>query len=97
MTPDDLSPHWYEFPYDPASETGAVFEGDSVTIYFKDGQRGDDDLSKNGILADPGGPAIVGADNTPAPIPDAIDTAGAGGSSGGGGGCFIDSIFNHLP
>jgi hypothetical protein len=51
---------WYQFDWDEESETGAVFEDlnsdgtDDITLYFKDGMRGDDDGAPNGIILDPG-------------------------------------------
>jgi hypothetical protein len=59
--------HWYEFLYD--GTTGAEFVqefipnlGHIVTrriiVHFVDGARGDLDLEANGIIRDPGGPAM---------------------------------------
>jgi len=53
-TPDDPSDHWYEFLYD--GQTGAVIDGNTITLYFVDGERGDDDLEANGTIVDQGGP-----------------------------------------
>ena len=55
-TPDDPTDHWYEFTYN--GETGAVIVGNRVTLHFVDGKRGDSDLSANGVIVDPGGPAL---------------------------------------
>ncbi len=63
-TVDDPTPHWYEFLFDGL--TGAeIFAGpdadtepEIIILHFVDGQRGDDDLSANGQLKDPGGPAF---------------------------------------
>ena len=52
----DPEPHWYEFMYD--GQTGAQIGGNVVTLHFEDGQRGDNDLTSNGIIVDPGGPAV---------------------------------------
>lgn len=60
-TPNAQTNHWYEFSYDNASGTGAVINGNIITLYFKDGQRGDADLTVNGTITDPGGPVKVGA------------------------------------
>ncbi len=57
-TPDNQQPHWYEFLYD--GTTGAVISDNIVTLYFVDGQRGDHDLTANGIIVDPGAPAFAG-------------------------------------
>ncbi len=54
-TASDPTPHWYEFLFD--GETGAVLTPGKVTLYFKDGARGDDDLLMNGVIKDPGGPS----------------------------------------
>jgi hypothetical protein len=78
-TPNDPSPHWYEFLFDAA--TGAEFAGDRVILHLQDGQRGDDDLTANGAIMDPGAVAI--ATTPPAPPPPAP----SGG--GGGGGCAM--------
>jgi hypothetical protein len=91
--------HWYEFMYDQTSETGAVLGGDSITLYLKDGQLGDDDLSENGVISDPGGPGIleVVEDTIPTPpIPSTYQIGGGDTTSSGssGSGCFIDSISN---
>ena len=55
-TDDDPSPHWYEFDYD--GTTGAVMGRNSIRLIFRDGERGDDDRSVNGEIAEPGGPAL---------------------------------------
>ena len=57
-TPDDAEPHWYEFVYD--GETGAQFPAaGKIVLHFKDGERGDDDLRRNGEIAGVGGPALT--------------------------------------
>jgi hypothetical protein len=75
-TPDDPSPHWYEFRFD--ATTGAEVAGDQVRLHLQDGQRGDDDLTENGAIMDPGAVAIA----TPPPPPSS-------GDGGGGGGCAM--------
>jgi hypothetical protein len=69
-TPDNETQHWYDFAFDPNSQTGAVFPGQTdpltgevvpagmINLHFVDGRRGDDDLSANGTIADAGGPAL---------------------------------------
>jgi hypothetical protein len=88
-TPDNPVDHWYEFMYDDATKTGAVINGNVITLHFVDGKRGDDDLTANGTIEDVGGPA-----KTMAITPGGGDTGGtsSSGSSGGGGGCFISTI-----
>jgi VCBS repeat-containing protein len=57
-TPDAPAPHWYEFLYD--GTTGAVIDSAShtITLHFVDGLRGDHDLMLNGVVVDPGTPAL---------------------------------------
>ena len=58
--PTNNVPHWYEFLYDPATDTGVELLDDVLTMTFTDGARGDDDLdATNGIIIDQGGPAFV--------------------------------------
>jgi len=56
-TPENPTPHWYEFTFDGA--TGARIHGNRINLWFVDGDRGDHDLAANGIIKDPGGPAII--------------------------------------
>ncbi len=65
---------WYSFEYLEASNTGAVFDGNRVTLHFVDGGRGDHETGQNGRIVDPGGPALLSASSS---------------SSGGGGGCSM--------
>jgi len=60
-TPADPSDHWYLFNFDAESGTGAQINGNTITLHFVDGQRGDADLTVNGEISDPGGPAIYSA------------------------------------
>ena len=55
--PGDSAPHWYPFLFD--GTTGAEINGNVITLHFVDGQRGDDDLTANGSITDPGGPAFT--------------------------------------
>ncbi len=61
--PDDITNHWYEFMYD--GDTGAEILQDAartrVVLHFKDGERGDKDLTANGRIADPGAPGVRGS------------------------------------
>ncbi|MBN2863127.1 MAG: T9SS type A sorting domain-containing protein [Bacteroidales bacterium] len=61
ITPDNLEPHWYDFTYD--GQTGAQINGSIITLHFVDGLRGDEDITANGSIKEPGGPAITGATN----------------------------------
>ncbi len=45
---DSQSKHWYKFTYDASTQTGAVIDGNIVTLYLVDGSRGDADLIVNG-------------------------------------------------
>ncbi|NOZ29074.1 MAG: DUF11 domain-containing protein [Chloroflexi bacterium] len=55
-TPTDPLPHWYRFMYD--GTTGVeIVDAHTLLIHLVDGQRGDDDLTANGEIVDPGGPA----------------------------------------
>ena len=56
-TPLDGTDHWYEFLYD--GTTGAELDGNVITLHFVDGERGDHDLTADGFIDDPGGPALV--------------------------------------
>jgi hypothetical protein len=55
VTEGNLIPHWYEFLYD--GETGAEISGNVVTLHLVDGKRGDNDLTANGMIEEPGAPA----------------------------------------
>ena len=56
-TPNNPTPHWYDFYFD--GETGAQFLGDKVILRFVDGKRGDDDITVNGMIFEPGGPGFI--------------------------------------
>ena len=56
-TPGDTSNHWYEFLFD--GSTGAQLGGNRITLRFRDGQRGDDDLSADGRIVVRGAPAVL--------------------------------------
>ena len=55
--PGNPDPHWYNFAYD--GQTGAEFQGDTITLHLRDGGRGDDDQRADGRFVDPGGPALA--------------------------------------
>jgi uncharacterized delta-60 repeat protein len=52
------TPHWYEF-YDDGM-TGVEIGEDQMRLWFLEGERGDSDLSANGVIINMGGPAIEG-------------------------------------
>jgi hypothetical protein len=65
QTPANHDFHWYQFLYrrptdsDDAGATGAEFiDSTHILLHFVDGGRGDDDLAKDGIITDTGGPAV---------------------------------------
>jgi hypothetical protein len=80
-TPGKAADHWYKFMYN--GETGARFRYEAgrtwIDLCFRDGGRGDDDLTENGIIVDVGGPA----------------TRGRRAMGGSGGGCFIRCIHGE--
>lgn len=82
-TPEDNNPHWYEFMYESNTETGAEIDGNTITLHFRDGERGDDFLGQDGTIIDQGGPGIAQSNG--------IDENSA--NSGGGGGCFVSSAM----
>jgi hypothetical protein len=59
-TPDNSEDHWYEFLFD--GDTGAIIHPETVDspprveLHLIDGQRGDADLTANGVIDDPGVP-----------------------------------------
>ena len=79
-TPDNPANHLYEFSFD--GETGAEFNGNEVILHFVDGKRGDSDLAANGVIADPGTPALRARNS-------------GGGGGGGGGGCRLHANGTH--
>jgi hypothetical protein len=66
--------------YESSTQTGAVINGNIITLYFIDGQRGDDDITANGIIIDQGGAGTY--------------TSSSGSSDDGrGGGCFVRAAY----
>ncbi|MEA2095975.1 MAG: choice-of-anchor U domain-containing protein, partial [Candidatus Cloacimonadota bacterium] len=80
-TPTNSKSHWYEFMYDSATLTGAKINGNKITLQFIDGQRGDDDITANGIIIDQGGPGTYSS------------SGGSPPDHGSGGGCFIRAAY----
>jgi len=68
-TPDNPTPHWYDFGFD--GTTGARVVGNRMVLSFVDGQRGDSDLSENGVIVDPGVP-VAGLNQSPSAQPDTV-------------------------
>ncbi len=55
QTPVLPLPHWYQFMYD--LQTGAeIIQSNIVDLHFLDGERGDNDITENGFIIEPGGP-----------------------------------------
>ena len=50
-TSSNTTPHWYQYP-------GAVIAGNTVTLTLTDGLDGDDDMTANRVISDPGGPGV---------------------------------------
>ncbi|MCK6685849.1 MAG: putative Ig domain-containing protein, partial [Thermoanaerobaculia bacterium] len=61
VTPDLQVPHWYSFLYDGTTGAEIFHEATRtrIVLHFCDGLRGDGDIIKNGVIADPGGPAAA--------------------------------------
>jgi hypothetical protein len=83
-TPDTPTVHWYLWMYDPKTDTGAQINGHVITLHFVDGARGDDDLTANGTIVDPGAPGFADpftvtntADSGPGSLRQAILNANA--------------------
>jgi hypothetical protein len=77
-TPGNPTPHWYEFNYD--GQTGALIDGNVIYLSFVDGLRGDDDLTANGIIVEPGAPVFL--DKTPPAPPVILEIADDTGTVG---------------
>ncbi len=64
-TPADHADHFYKFLFD--GTTGATFGTNAatgqqvITLHLVDGQRGDNDLTVNGTIVDPGAPGLRAA------------------------------------
>ena len=80
---DPIEKIWYD--YSAYAEFGANKK--SITLLLEDGGIGDADRIANGIIVDPSGVGVVGADDA------VIATGGSDGSGSGSGstGCFIAS------
>ena len=83
-TPDDPFNHWYEFIY--SDNVGAEIDENIITLHFVDGEKGDDDLVKNGVIIDIGGPgnrAKMSPEPSSRQINGNTDTYG----------CFIETLY----
>ena len=55
QTPVLPLPHWYQFMFD--SQTGVeIIQPNIIDLHFIDGERGDNDITVNGYIVEPGGP-----------------------------------------
>jgi len=59
-TADNPADHWYAYP-------DVVISDNTITLSLTDGGAGDSDLSVNGIIVDPGGPALITQEIAPIP------------------------------
>ena len=75
-TPDIPTNHWYEFLLD--GTTGAEILADRVVLHFVDGQRGDDDLTANGEVIEPGSPGLTNHPPTVGAIAAPLDPVQVG-------------------
>src|SRR5262249_43953282 len=74
---------YYDFFYN--GETGAVFDGDTITLHLIDGGRGDADGLVNGVIMDPGGPGATGVLDVCGLGATGWTVTQSGGSAGGSG------------
>ncbi|MGD8845304.1 MAG: fibronectin type III domain-containing protein [Desulfobacteraceae bacterium] len=96
-TSDNPDQSWYDFMYDKTSETGAIYEGQKVTLFLIDGQTGDNDLTENGVISNSGGPGILNANDATAPTTHDSYQLGENSTStiNPSVNCFINTIFAH--
>ena len=71
-TADNHSQHWYPF-------SGAQINGNTVTLTLQDGGAGDNDLTQNSVIFDPGGVALLAAPPPGPAAATAIPTLQTGG------------------
>ena len=91
-TLDNATPHWHEFNFD--GETGALINGDVITLHFVDGKRGDADLQSNGIIkVSPGGSVRKPGDSDG--ISDTIEDNAPNNGDGNDDG-VLDSEQSHV-
>jgi hypothetical protein len=105
-------PTWYNFAFDPSTMSGATPQkfAENGSYYngfrldFRDGTRGDDDLTANGTITDPGGPAVDTTSDTTAGNSSNASTGSGYSAVAADGGVFTfgDAAFygslggNHL-
>lgn len=93
-TADNPEDHWYPFLHQ--GRTGAEFNGNILTLHFQDAARGDNNLSADGRIIDPGGPVYEistgSADAQANNSNEGSNSNHSGGGGGGGGGCFLNTL-----
>ena len=77
--PGNPADHWYAFDYD--GTTGAEYAAGQIVLHLVDGERGDSDLTADGVIVDPGAPAVV----SPVASEVLYVSGTAGGNAGGVG------------
>jgi hypothetical protein len=93
-TPDNQTPHWYDFTYD--GETGAEIKSDRIILHFVDGMRGDDDLAANNSITHSGAQAVVTEVNDGSASGGGCSIAGTPPDATRGGDWIVVSLFLTL-
>ncbi|QDV81438.1 Serine-aspartate repeat-containing protein D precursor [Stieleria magnilauensis] len=78
-TPDDTDPHYYRFTRTSKWGIQSLSPGE-VVLRFTDGRTGDDDLTENGVIVDPGAPLLITSGRVQNPI-DPFDVNNDGETS----------------
>jgi len=62
-TASDTTDHWWRFDFEKGHGARLHHDGDRmrIALAYCDGRDGDADLTANGVVVDPGGPAVTGA------------------------------------
>ncbi len=84
-TPENPTNHWHEFLDN--GQTGAEIEGNSITLFLTDGQRGDTVLTKDRMVVILGGPGYISTGTERDYSPDTDSSSSSGGSA-----CFVDCL-----
>nr|WP_161501299.1 SdrD B-like domain-containing protein [Rhodopirellula sp. SM50] len=78
-TPDDSEPHYYRFTRTSKWGIQSLSPGE-IVLRFTDGRTGDDDLTENGVIVDPGAPLLITSGRAQNPI-DPFDVNNDGQTS----------------
>ncbi len=98
ILPDNLptNSRWYYYDIntgeliDYSYNTESLTDGDNIVLVkLTDGELGDSNGQKDGIIDDPSGLGIPQSDTSDSGSSDTSSSSGSSGSGGGGGGCFI--------